>query len=1387
MMSWKCQVVLLRWWGLLGLSFVAHALKKHYVIDYGDAMGRATVEVDEKAHLASISPFNSTNPATLMNFRKSITIYVTNTECLVSKLQTKEGDYKQQLAHKLNPSQNRAALYVMGSISPHRVRQLLGEEHYRFCFGKPTLRLSHRRPRLPTHIFSIHPDDASKTPDQDSGDVGTEHQRYKRGAKKNKKDKSSKAQRGKDKKPKKDKKNKKKPKTKSLSTTQQLNIKAPRISFPSAYIPHNLTDTTTVLQGSSDHVVLQEEPYLSPSFIRNGDDGSGFRHYRDFHQESNPGNETRSLGPIRHIISHDISVQGDGDTKILIPETIVKDGQIFYRYDADEGAVDATKGQSKRSHTREGDTMDEGAQFDAPFEYHNDSEDSPTGFLPSHERRISQDEAHFKTDYSMINTPGFSQVHTQAQMGDGIRDASAAVLSDDGSGVHVLGNTDSEGFFVAQAHSIGHPGGRRTSLAHIFGNTHGVLGSAMTNGHGHQSHVQVDMGAHPSSTAHIATHDGSTLLTSSIRATQLGGRAGAQAYGDGASASDAQMEFNPSHPLLGGTGGLTGQGLASATVTKSGSSLLTSISGEAAGGSYLGTAKSSLSHDPGFSSTGENATWEIHEDYGPPDGITHEFGHPNDITHDFGHPDELAGSSHYQDFIHGRHFTDRVPYHTEDMREISSSSHSEGSIDQGHSDHASGGHMIDNIMETVHQPDRQAEIIAYPVSEQSIIDEGGLVGGAGIPPRESEIGQTPLRDRESLTEGRGIATGGSKAGIVGLATYSQGQVGAPPGPGELLNYPVTGSDKYDYNYYEGGYGSEYYTEEYDGEIPQDPRNLPYFDLGAHINGFQPIESNFENFEPMQLGLPGHPVVDPSSLSVDHIDLPVLVSHKYEEPDIQEITPDPPITVHQVQAPTLLPDDTQSSDAIVSHGSQESHEEEYSGDNDFYDHVSLPFPDSPTIAPYISTSQPHILISPHISTTSPTPHTTLPETESTSQHQSYLGEVISEHTGPHHDLPQETHLPFRLPGVISGQQTISSSSFSENDTLIPGIPQEVSRIHSSQFDTQSHTGPQSLPQETIQQHSSQFDTQRRTGPQRLPQETILQHSSQFDTQRRTGPQSLPQETIQQHSSQFDTQRHTRPQSLPQQTIQQQGTGGGMMMMMGIPLDPGNPGSIHYLPGNDGGPDLKVMSVAARQEHSLLSQRQRMFLQPGQKIPGAPGYKVPPGFRGHVILDENLPGTSESRGVAQGFSTHVRASPQSSFSGPIYTSVSGPDASQHISEEGVHVTLSGDDGPSPWRTGSDRSRTSQQVGQTHSAVRSQPISGSAPTSRQPAGGATPRKSWDGRRGGGPTSQKSWGTPSNIQRVGSDGECGYYSMNCQPAFGPNERDQICRPILITIGCCC
>ncbi|XP_066958457.1 uncharacterized protein [Macrobrachium rosenbergii] len=1354
MMSWKCQVALLRWWALLGLSLVAHALKKHYAIDYGDALGQATVEVDENTHLASITPFNSTSPATLMNFRKGLTIYVTNTECLVSNLQTKEGDYKQQLSHRLNPSQNQPTLYVMGAISPHRVRHFLGEEHYRFCSDKQTLRLSHRRPRLPTHIFSVQPDDASKAPDQDSGEVGTEHQRYKRGAKKNKKDKSSKAQRGKDKKSKKDKKNKK-PKTKSLlSSTQQLNIKAPRISFPSAYIPHNLTDTTTVIQGSSDHVVLQEEPYLSPSFIRNGDDGLGFRHYRDFHQESNPGNDTRSLGPIRHIISHDTSDPGDGDTKILIPETIVKDGQIFYRYDAEEGAVDATKGQSKRSHTREGDTMDEGAQFDAPFEYHNDSEDSPTDFFPSHESGTSQDEAHFKTDYSIISTPGFSHVHTQAQMGDGMRDASAAVLSDDGSGVHVQGNTDSEGFFVAQAHSVGHSGGRRTSLAHVFGSTHGVLGSAMTNGHGHQSHVQVDMGAHPSSTAHIATHDGSTLLSSSIRATQLGGRAGAQAYGDGASASDAQMEFNPSHPLLGGTGGLTGQGLASATVTKSGSSLLTSISGEAAGGSYLGTAQSSISHDPSFSSTGENATWEIHEDYGHPDGIAHEFGHP----------DELTGSSHYQDFIHGRHLTDHVPYHTEDFREISSSSQSEGSSDQGHSDHASGGHMIDNIMETVHQPDRQAEIIAYPVSEQSIIDEGGLVGGAGIPPRESEIGQTPIRDHDNLPEGRGIATGGSKAGIVGLATYSQGQVGAPPGPGELLNYPLTGSDKYDYNYYEGGYGSEYYGEEYDGELPQDPRNLPFFDLGAHINGFQPIESNFENFEPMQLGLPGHPEVDSSPLSVDHIDQPLLVSHKYEEPDIQEITPDPPITVHQVQAPTLLPDDTQSSDAIVSHRSQESHEEEYSGDNDYYDHVSLPFPDSPTITPYISTSQPRILISPHISTTSPTPHTSLPERESTSQHQSYLGEVLPEHTGPHHDLPHETHLPYRLPGIIPGQQTISSSPFSENDTFVPTVPQEVSRIHSSQFDTQHHTRPQSLPVQTTQQHSSQFDTQRHTRPQ-----------------------SLPEQTIQQHSSQFDTQRHPRPQSLPQQTIQQQGTGGGMMMMMGIPLDPGNPGSVHYLPGNDGGPDLKVMSVAARQEHSLLSQRQRMFLQPGQKIPGAPGYKVPPGFRGHVILGENLPVTAESRGVVQGFNTHVRVSPQSSYSGPIYTSVSGPDASQHISEEGVpgvHVTLSGDDRPSHGRTGSDRSRTSQQVGRTHSAMRSQPISGSAPVT---AGGATPRKSWDGRRGGGPRSQKSWGTPGIIQRVGSDGECGYYSMNCQPAFGPNERDQICRPILITIGCCC
>lgn len=225
-----------------------------------------------------------------------------------------------------------------------------------------------------------------------------------------------------------------------------------------------------------------------------------------------------------------------------------------------------------------------------------------------------------------------------------------------------------------------------------------------------------------------------------------------------------------------------------------------------------------------------------------------------------------------------------------------------------------------------------------------------------------------------------------------------------------------------------------------------------------------------------------------------------------------------------------------------------------------------------------------------------------------------------------------------------------------------------------------------------------------------------------------------------------------------------------MMMSIPLVPGNPGSSHTLPRTSGGPIVQVMTMPASHNlnSSLLAQRLGRPLEPGEKIPGVPGYSVPPGFRGRVILGHNLPVEAQSRGVMEGFNTRVKVSNPSSDT--VYTSISGLQAAQQrVREDGtarLHVTLGG------YRQLPDSSSASNRMQQgtaegtfanqqhrysdrgpssgiTHSSMRAQRP---APTGDvwQSGSQSSSGKSWDGRRRiSGETWDRSWSSDRSGMR--------------------------------------
>ncbi|ROT85096.1 hypothetical protein C7M84_021329 [Penaeus vannamei] len=179
-----------------------------------------------------------------------------------------------------------------------------------------------------------------------------------------------------------------------------------------------------------------------PSFVRNEEDGQGFRHYRDFYHNSDGDldAEESAPAPVRPRSKPKTKSRARLRSRIDIPETIVKDGQIFYRYDAEIDSGRNKKDQSKRSHQGGQEYLESVDGFAATSDNHIPDAtpdllvDGPLG-AGDYGGGVLVDHNLIGDDYP-LDLQG-SHVQTQAQMGGGNHAASAGAQMDSGPAVQV--------------------------------------------------------------------------------------------------------------------------------------------------------------------------------------------------------------------------------------------------------------------------------------------------------------------------------------------------------------------------------------------------------------------------------------------------------------------------------------------------------------------------------------------------------------------------------------------------------------------------------------------------------------------------------------------------------------------------------------------------------------------------------------------------------------------------------------------------------------------------------------------------------------------------------------------------------------------------------------
>lgn len=625
--------------------------------------------------------------------------------------------------------------------------------------------------------------------------------------------------------------------------------------------------------------------------------------------------------------------------------------------------------------------------------------------------------------------------------------------------------------------------------------------------------------------------------------------------------------------------------------------------------------------------------------------------------------------------------------------------------------------------------------------------------------------------REGMVGGSGVPPQESEIGRVSQQLYQEqegdGRQVAPPAAGQVGIA----------TYFQGGLGSPPNDSDVIGPLPDydfDPSNY-YYDL-----------SYLPDYQSPYLDL------DPKVFSVEPLELDLGALHPTPPPLLPHPQPDltshSPIVVHQLQ--TTTPD-------LPPHASPSLEQSQEPPETK--DHALTP--EQPHISDHSLTTD-----SLHPSGQSHTPgqtqvpgNSTIP-TQSPISGQPYTSDPLSSHIIPDYsrtpdhipDYSQTTEQPYIADYVYITEQ--------------PYIPDYSYTPDYSQIPDQPLTPDHHVPQQPL--HPSSFPS---------PQ----QHRSPgtFHTPDRIPAQPPPPD---QTSSQRETSQHPNPR--PSDTrpgaaaAEGRGSAGSVQatpMPMGVPLVPGQPGSTQMLPNGDDGRVLNVITIPANQrmDMSVMRQRPRASIQPGEKIPGAPGYRIPAGFRGHVILGHSLPVDGSSRHVAEGFNARVRLTPQSPASDTVFASVSSPQASQQLTSEGgvpgVHVTLGGGGGyqqqyrvPAPphmastgGHTDLDRgnqryrgqwaaSPTARQVRPSHRAQSGATLENSWQNNRYRPSATSTTGSWN--QGHSRLPSKSWNDrQSSHQQRGK--LCAYITITCRLVENDPSNRRQCQPSYTTRDCCC
>ncbi|XP_076045381.1 uncharacterized protein LOC143027755 [Oratosquilla oratoria] len=1419
---------------LLVLPAVGADTLKEYRVTYGRVRSRALVRLNTTSLLASITPPSETSPTTFIDFRKGMVMYVLEDECLVARLNVGAQQFSRVLeslespaaASLPDPSTLLETLYVSRPLDPDDVNDALGPSLAPYCQGRTTWVLSVQRPRLPTYrdylrSYSANMTHAGINPEDDESVSRTKRStNRRRGRSRNHRQRRYRSAMGKNGRG--ARRSSSRRGRKNRGASYGLDLKDLSQPLPSAAAPINANSKGETLRKAKSPVVIAEDShYPSLSFPRPKEDGHRFRHYRAFYTEEQdqPRQEDGSAVPP----SVDSTLTDKGDTvapsRTERPGTIVRDGRLFYRHDASRREEDADEEEIAASHRRQMIEAERGDEKGIP---------SASSYRPT----ISGSQQHQLTlDTKGVDQPSFprqttptgphtgpgglsqspSNAHAQVYVRPGSFGASAGSLvgsqTEGGAASQVQGGASMGGFFNARSEGLGHEGG--VAQSEIQGNQQGAMGSASAHRRGQQSQAQVQMSPEGSSMAHAQAQSGTASITSYAQAGRRGGHAEAESRSRGSSSSQAHIDFTTATK---GDTSFSGIGLASANTRRRG-----------------GTSQSRL----------EGTI---------PLGVSYSAQGDSDFS--LGHV---------------------LPAHT--VRP-----------------HLPGD-MLDSIMEKVHQQQYPSKASRENYVRQDhytgghntgsrynadgyVIDEERMNGGSYVQEHENENAPPDLSADYDEDHN-------SKDGVAGLATYTHGHVGTPPRLGDLLDR----QESLDYN---GDaifdeYGGDVY--EYGEGIVDADDEMPLIDLGPKILGLETydISSSLhptaaghnafvaqsvpQSYHPKEHNLPPPPPPSSSHTDGSHTREYSLPVQGYQQPShhdsslgIQDSWRKVPQAGRHGPQPVLgsfgheqPAHQTQDGEVLLEYDEDDlhgypkipleqwdTHAEQRTSDNrEKFPHFFHQIPETPPqrqpqIQPPLPLQTPRSELEP------PTPPTDILEDSY------YTGE--NEDRGSFH-TPNNQDFGRTRPVYTQAfeSQDYPSRDFERDQPRSPdqrfeqpGITHTVSRDFASPqvYSTPSRTSAASgVASHTISQS-------------RPPTDDDLKFPLPTDEGNATSL-VLPVFTDIEIpvSDYMDYDEGGDGSSAPNAS-----TNSTEMMMM-VPLEPGEPGSTHHLGTiGSGRTSLTVHTadtLSPNYDQGRFHKRPGAHLEPGDLIPGAPGFKIPTGFRGRVVLGRDQSKTSGNRNIG----------PQSAGSQmPIFTSAGGPEASSHFrytpqGRHGFHMSSSSSSSSSSSGHGSLSHSSSSAAASASTSMRASSMSRqpnrrvysyrrtvqtTGPMFQQGPGGPTglvgapqprldqqqPRrghvvessshmttqhmtsngismgKSWSssGNKG------KSWSSsssPGNMNKswtssssgkswnygdgMNGDDMCGYWSMSCKIVYGPFNESKVCKPTHVPMNCCC